>query len=65
MGCKKPDQRYYAMIEESLGLTGVEILFWDDSAAHVEAARERDWHAELYAGFEGFQCTLADYLERT
>lgn len=61
--CQKPDHRFYRLIEGELGLAGPELLFWDDAVVHVEAARERGWNAELYAGFEGFQRKLAEYLE--
>jgi putative hydrolase of the HAD superfamily len=63
LGRQKPDHRFYGLIEESLGLTGPEILFWDDAAMNVRAARECSWNAELYAGFESFQRKLAEYLE--
>jgi FMN phosphatase YigB (HAD superfamily) len=64
LGCQKPDHDFYRLIEEALGLEGPEILFWDDAAVNVRAARERVWNAEVYVGFEGFQRKLAAYVER-
>ena len=43
----KPDPAIYAAAESELKLTPADTLFLDDSAANVNAARERGWHAEL------------------
>jgi len=59
LGYQKPDHAYYAAIEQDLGLTGDRILFWDDSAIHVESAREMGWNAKVYTGYEPFARTLA------
>jgi putative hydrolase of the HAD superfamily len=63
LGYQKPEDDFYRLIEESLGLEGPEMFFWDDAVVNVRAARERGWNAELYAGFESFQGKLAEYLE--
>jgi putative hydrolase of the HAD superfamily len=62
LGCQKPDPAYYATIERDLGLAGKGILFWDDSARHVESAREVGWNAEVYTAFEPFARTLAEAI---
>jgi putative hydrolase of the HAD superfamily len=62
LGSQKPEPQYYAAVEQSLGLEGQEILFWDDSSANVEAARARGWHAEMYTDFDGFSKRLAGIL---
>ena len=54
IGAAKPDEKFYRAIEESLGLSGPEILFWDDTPSHVDAAKKRGWRAELYTDYEDF-----------
>jgi putative hydrolase of the HAD superfamily len=54
LGCQKPEPAYYATIERDLGLVGDRILYWDDSAGHVESAREVGWNAKVYTAFEPF-----------
>lgn len=56
LGCLKPDPAFYRKIEQDLGFTGPEILFWDDDPRNVRAARSLGWHAEDYT-------TLACYTE--
>jgi HAD superfamily hydrolase (TIGR01509 family) len=63
LGCQKPDPAYYKTIERDLGLVGDRILFWDDSARHVESAREVGWNAEVYTAFEPFARTLAEAID--
>ena len=62
VGHRKPEREYYSHVAASLGLTGEEILFWDDDSTHVEAARECGWHAERYVCFEAFQERLTTLL---
>ena len=61
LGYMKPNEGFYVAVEASLGLTGESILFWDDSACNVAAARERGWHAEMYTSFEEFEEKLTLY----
>jgi putative hydrolase of the HAD superfamily len=63
IGYQKPDTRYFRHIEDALGLQGDLILFWDDSATNVCAARARDWHAEVFTDFKRFKARLGRYLE--
>ncbi|MEO1535088.1 MAG: HAD-IA family hydrolase, partial [Planctomycetota bacterium] len=46
LGIAKPDAGIYARFESETGYDGSEILFFDDLAENIEAARERGWHAE-------------------
>ena len=62
LGCHKPDPAHFKIIEDRLGLNGERLLFWDDSAANVEAARKRGWNAVVYATLETFEGTLDRYL---
>jgi putative hydrolase of the HAD superfamily len=45
VGLAKPDPRVYRLTEQRLGVVGEEIVFIDDVARNVEAARERGWTA--------------------
>jgi FMN phosphatase YigB (HAD superfamily) len=45
LGMAKPDGAIYAEVERRVGLEGREILFFDDRADNVEAARLRHWRA--------------------
>jgi glucose-1-phosphatase len=45
-GLAKPDPRIYERFEAALGLSGPQILFFDDLIENVEAARARGWRAE-------------------
>ena len=45
VGLAKPDPRVYRLTEQRLGVAGEEIVFIDDVARNVEAARELGWAA--------------------
>ena len=61
LGCQKPDHAYYQHITRALGLPAGEILFWDDNAANVAAARECGWQAEVYDTYERFAAIVNVY----
>lgn len=46
LGVAKPEGGIYARFEAETGYSESEILFFDDLAENIEAARERGWHAE-------------------
>ena len=46
IGKSKPDPRIYSHAERELGVRGSDILFFDDLATNVNAAREQGWRAE-------------------
>lgn len=50
IGEKKPDRGFYHAIAEVFPRAN--MVFWDDSAANVEAAREYGWKAFVYANSE-------------
>jgi putative hydrolase of the HAD superfamily len=60
MGTQKPDPAYYRHIQNKLQLAPQEILFWDDSAGHVEAAKKQGWHAEVYNHYEPFTSLMKE-----
>jgi putative hydrolase of the HAD superfamily len=62
VGSVKLEPAFYCHVEQALGLTGAELLFWDDSAANVAQARASGWHAELYQDLTGFHRRLDGYL---
>ena len=48
VGVGKPDPAVYALTAARLGVEGTEIVFLDDVAANVAAARAAGWHAVLH-----------------
>jgi putative hydrolase of the HAD superfamily len=63
IGRTKPDPGFYAAVEASLGYGGQRILFFDDDAQNVEAARRRGWRAEVYVVFQEFVRDLNAHLK--
>lgn len=47
IGCRKPEGEAYRHVERESGVAGGGILFFDDRAENVEAARVAGWQAEL------------------
>jgi glucose-1-phosphatase len=41
----KPDPRIYQFVEDKAGVTGSEIVFFDDAVKNVEAAKDQGWAA--------------------
>lgn len=50
LGAAKPMPEFYHSIQKDLDTSATEIHFWDDSAEHVDAAKEIGWNAYLYTG---------------
>jgi putative hydrolase of the HAD superfamily len=48
VGLAKPDPAVYVLTADRLGVQGREIVFLDDVAANVAAARAVGWHAVLH-----------------
>jgi epoxide hydrolase-like predicted phosphatase len=48
VGCRKPEPRIYALVEEQLGLRGAELLFVDDIGVNLKAARALGWQTVKY-----------------
>lgn len=63
MGCQKPEAEYFRRIEAALGLPAEQLLFWDDNARWVAAARDLGWQAEVFSGYEAFRQQMKSYLE--
>lgn len=60
MGVTKPDPRIYEMVEEDCAIAPERILFTDDRAENIAAARSRGWQGHLFDGAAGFAGRLAD-----
>jgi 2-haloacid dehalogenase len=54
MGVIKPDQQIFAMVEADCGLPPESLLFTDDRADNIAAARSRGWQTHLFDGPEGW-----------
>ena len=50
----KPDATIYQMLEDASGLSGAELIFADDRADNIEAARARGWHTHHFEGPQGW-----------
>ena len=48
VGLSKPDPRVFELTARRLGVEPGEVLFLDDVAGHVEAARAQGWHGVLH-----------------
>jgi FMN phosphatase YigB (HAD superfamily) len=46
MGCRKPNERIYRMVEEATGLSGPQILFFDDLPDNIQTASKLGWNAQ-------------------
>ena len=54
MKVTKPSPRIYEMLEEASGLTGTQLIFADDRADNIAAAKARGWNAHLFEGPQGW-----------
>ena len=55
VGHRKPDLAYYTAVTQRLGLLPEHIIFRDDSAENVAAARAAGWQAQLFTDTADFQ----------
>ncbi len=63
LGCKKPDQKFFSKIYQDIkNIDKKEILFWDDKAENVQAAKDFGIHAELYISTQDFKEKMKGYL---
>ena len=54
----KPDPAFYAALEKTTGFSGSEIIFADDRADNIAAARERGWQVHHFDGADGWNGAL-------
>lgn len=58
MKLTKPDPAIYQHVEDRLPYSASALLFTDDRADNIEAARERGWKVHLFEGPEGLAARL-------
>jgi 2-haloacid dehalogenase len=54
LGVMKPDPAIYTLVEDAVGVPPGRLLFADDRAENVAAARARGWQAHLFEGPAGW-----------
>ncbi|MFN8190633.1 MAG: HAD family phosphatase [Nocardioidaceae bacterium] len=59
-GDAKPSPAIFPLAERALGLDPARLLFFDDGAANIEAARSVGWRAELFTGADDAEKVLID-----
>jgi glucose-1-phosphatase len=64
LGMAKPDEAIYRTVQSATGRRGEEILFFDDTAANVAAARRLEWNAEIIDPRIETAPQIAAHLER-
>ena len=47
-GVKKPDIRFYELVEQGIGADGQDVMLIDDSVANFVPARQKDWQCYHY-----------------
>jgi putative hydrolase of the HAD superfamily len=62
LGVAKPDPAFFRLVTKRLNMNGEQLLFWDDDAQNIEAARRCGWNAEIYRSFADCQLTLSRYV---
>lgn len=58
VGHRKPSGEYYDAVTVALGTLPEQIIFWDDSAENVTAAREAGWTAHLFTDAADFRAVM-------
>ena len=54
----KPDDGIYEALEKGTGLTGSDLIFADDRADNIAAAKARGWQTHLFEHPEGWELAL-------
>lgn len=52
LGCRKPDERIYKIVEEQCKIPKENILFIDDTPANIKMAEQMGWNVCLATGLE-------------
>lgn len=58
LGAMKPDPLFYEKIEQTLGVSGDQVVFVDDSQGHVESARAAGWQAIHFQSISDIDAVL-------
>lgn len=59
-GLMKPDGPLYEIVEKVTKASGSELVFMDDKAENIAAARERGWHGIVHESVVGTRARLRD-----
>ncbi|MFN2298235.1 MAG: HAD family hydrolase [Anaerolineales bacterium] len=59
VGVNKPDPRIFLMFLKRTGLSREEVLFIDDTAANVEAARRLGWDAVIFTSVRNLESVFS------
>lgn len=62
LGLVKPEPASYAAVESAMGMSGSQLLFFDDSQQNVDSARASGWHAERVDPFGDVAAQLETHL---
>jgi putative hydrolase of the HAD superfamily len=63
LGHKKPAHEFFEKMLQQIKVGNKsEVLFWDDTPANIQAAKEFGIHAEFYSNFEIFKKKMVGYL---
>ena len=60
LGVIKPEPRIYEIVEEESGVDPAHILFIDDKAENIAAAKARGWKTHLFEGPKGLAARLVE-----
>jgi len=63
-GLAKPDEKTFAAYERRVNAAGPQVLFFDDSPEHIEAARAFGWNAEQIDHTKCTATQIRGHLER-
>ena len=63
-GLAKPDEKTFAAYERWVNAAGPQVLFFDDSPEHIEAARAFGWNAEQIDHTKCTATQIRGHLER-
>ena len=58
-GVSKPDARIYRIMEDRIGVSPEQILFFDDNPLNVQGAKSCGWNAVVFTSIAGAQATFA------
>jgi putative hydrolase of the HAD superfamily len=61
LGVRKPNNHFYAKVQQAIQIRAEQILFWDDSLENVLAARDAGWNAEVFTRLEDFDASMNRY----
>ena len=58
LSCVKPDPTIYAALEDGSGQSGDALIFVDDKAENIAAAKVRGWKGHVFDGADGWRARL-------